>query len=254
MKKSLIDHFNAFHIRSQELELSANARSLFFAILGEFNKAQYPAHIKIQNTYLQHLSGIKSTCSFSSDRNALINAGLISHSNQVYTLETFQKDNRNTLESYQKGSRKVLEREQKDFRKVVESPLNTTSMSKITIEKEKEIEIEEEGESPAPARENLSTNSTEVLKAWYGNKGEQLAGAKAFALIQDEKLYGTEAVIKAIETASTTNNYEAFPKVTYTYFKIKLEDQLKGGKPNGNSSRNNLVFIDNSQYAGTDFG
>ena len=211
MKLSLIDHFNAFHVRSQEVGLSPNARSLYFAILGEFNKLQYPPHIKLQNTYLQHLSGINSTCSFRSAINALVNSGLISCQKQVYTLETFQKDFRNSSERVSKDS------------------FDSIPMSE-SIEKEKEKEREiTTTTATTRAREVLGTNSEEVKQAWFLSEGEALKGGNAFDMIQLENAYGTEALVNAITAARRANTQ---PRLTYNFLKAVLERQQKGGKEN----------------------
>ncbi len=71
------------------LSFSANARSLFFAILGEFNAARYPSELILRNGSLQQLSGIRASSSFDAARNALINAGAIKHKREVYRLGEF---------------------------------------------------------------------------------------------------------------------------------------------------------------------
>ena len=235
---TLIDYFNAFHIRSQEISLTPNARSLYFAILGEFNKLQYPPKMKLQNTYLQHLSGINSTSSFRSALNALVNANIISQQKQVYSL----KDFRNTSEILPKEFRKTSEIVEKDS-------LGSISISK---NKEKEKEIKKElDEEYAPAQDFSNIVSAEVLTAWKNYKGEKLEGGKIFGLHDLEKIHGTEVIIQAIKTASESNNYEDFPYITYNYFKKILENQLKGDTKNDGQSGSG-GFIDNSQYSGVD--
>lgn len=242
MKMSLIDHFNAFHVRSQELGLTPNARSLYFAILGEFNKMQYPAQIKLQNTYLQHLCGINSTCSFNGARNALINAGIISHKKQIYALGTVSKDSRNSLESVSKESRNTLETFQKDFRNSLESSFSTTTISKNNIEKEKEKEKEREGEARARTRTTTTTTpnfkdngwvSAEVQETWFKYEGEEMNAATMQKLYPLEQMFDTKAVCDAIFEASARNK-EA--KLTFNFVEKILKDQAKGGKANG---RNN---------------
>ena len=221
MKMSLIDHFNAFHVRSQELGLTPNARSLYFAILGEFNKMQYPAQIKLQNTYLQHLSGINSTHSFNSARNALINAELISHKKQIYSLETVRKDFGNSSETFRKG-----------FGNSLESSFSTTTISKNNVEKEKE----KERDARAYTRdENANTatfnnlNSAEVQEMWFRCEGERIPGGIAFGLYELEQLHGTEALCKAIMAASQANTQ---PRLSFNFVKAVLDRQQKGESKN----------------------
>ena len=90
-KMTLIDYFNAFQVLNQGRQFSANARSLYYAVLGEFNSARYPLELKLQNGYLQHLSGIPAASSFDVARNTLINAGVISHKRGVYRLGELEK-------------------------------------------------------------------------------------------------------------------------------------------------------------------
>ena len=239
---TLIDHFKAFQAVSKIHRLSANARSLYIAILGEFNSLQYPPTLKLQNTDLQHLSGINSTSSFDSARNALINAGIISHKKQIYALETVSKDSRNSLESVSKESRNTLETFQKDFRNSLESSFSTTTISKNNIEKEKEIKKEGEGEARARTRTTTTTTPTfkdngwvsaEVQETWFKYEGERMNAATMQKLYPLEQTFGTDAVCNAIFEASARNK-EA--KLTFNFVEKILRDQAKGGKVNG---RNN---------------
>lgn len=218
---TLIDYFNAFRAVSKIHRLSANARSLYIAILGEFNSLQYPPTLKLQNTDLQHLSGINSTCSFDSARNALINAELISHKKQIYSL----KDSRNSLENFQKDFRNSLERVQKDS-------FNSMSISKNNIEKEKE----EEKDARAYTREettNTATfnnlNSAEVQEMWFRCEGERIPGGIAFGLYELEQLHGTASLCKAIMAASQANTQ---PRLSFNFVKAVLERQQKGESKN----------------------
>ena len=68
---SLIDHFRTFHCLSKEYELSAGARSVYFALLGEFNAAYWPEELRISDRQMQELSGVKSVATIHDARNLL---------------------------------------------------------------------------------------------------------------------------------------------------------------------------------------
>ena len=74
---SLIDHFRTFHILSKEYDLSAGARSVYFALLGEFNAAYWPDELRISDRQMQELSGVKSVATVHDARNLLKSLKLI---------------------------------------------------------------------------------------------------------------------------------------------------------------------------------
>ena len=237
---TLIDYFNAFRAVSKIHRLSANARSLYIAILGEFNSLQYPPTLKLQNTDLQHLSGINSTCSFDSARNALINAELISHKKQIYSL----KDSRKTLENLQKDFRNSLERVQKDS-------FSSMSISKNNIEKEIKKDEDEEcacaraTTTATPAFKDNGWVSAEAQETWFDCEKEEMNSATMQKLYPLEQMFGTKAVCDAVIEASARNQLN---KLTYNYVEKILQSQMKGESKN---ARNDSI-IDNSQYAGID--
>ncbi len=251
---TLIDHFNAFQGLSKRFELSANARSLYFAVLGEFNATQYPMTLKLSNQLLQHLSGITSTHSFDTARTALINAGAIKHKKLVYSLpehygkfpEIAGKLQGNFAETERKFSGNSAEIFGKDS-------LDSTFLEVYPEEKEKDKNKEKEEKittttATAGAREKLSTNSEEVKQAWFLAEGENLRGYNALDLIQLENQYGTDAVVNAIHEAHRANTQ---PRLHYNFLKAVIERRQKGGTRNGGKARNN-GSVDNSQYAGVD--
>lgn len=219
---TLIDYFNAFRAVSKIHRLSANARSLYIAILGEFNSLQYPPTLKLQNTDLQHLSGINSTCSFDSARNALINAELISHKKQIYSL----KDSRNILENFQKDFRNSLERVQKDS-------FSSMSISRNSIEKEIKKEEEERAYAHAttatPSFKDNGWVSAEVQEKWFNCESVQMNSATMQKLYPLEQMFGTKALCDAIFEASARNK-EA--KLTFNYVEKILQSQVKGESKN----------------------
>ena len=74
---SLIDHFRTFHSLSKEYDLSAGARSVYFALLGEFNAAYWPDELRISDRQMQELSGVKSVATVHDARNLLKSLKLI---------------------------------------------------------------------------------------------------------------------------------------------------------------------------------
>lgn len=68
----------------------------------------------------------------------------------------------------------------------------------------------------------LSENSAQVKHAWRTCAGENLTGAKAFAMIQLENVYGTQAVVDAINRADLSNTA---PRLTINYVKAILENK-----------------------------
>ena len=217
---TLIDHYNWFQGLSRRENLSANARSLYFAILGEFNEARYPAELKLSNEYLQHLSGIKSSASFDSARNALLNAGAIKSKKRVYKLTGNNLGNGTNRFFLNPFEEKSFERKTEIGRKSVEN-----SLGLLNIKKNKDGEREEKETAPPPptaagAREpvfegdepekNLragvkvapkSTNSAAVVEMWRKWNGVPYSGGVALTLIEFENSYGTEKLLKAIEAA-----------------------------------------------------
>ena len=226
---TLIDCFNTFQNVAKSLKLSANARSLYIAILGEFNSARYPDTLSITNRVLQDISGINAESSFHSARNALLNADLIRHKKHVYQLTPEA-----ALEKLCRRRGATLETPWSQLGVGLE--FSNTTTNPITIPKiEKEIEKDEED---APAQNFSNLVSTEVLTAWKKYRGEKLDGGKIFGLHDCEKLRGTEDVIQAIKTASESNNYAEFPYITYNYFKRILENQQKGVIQSGRTASN----------------
>jgi len=209
---NLIGYFNAFHVVTQEAGLSANARSLYFAILGEFNRAGYPAELRLSNGYVQNLSGIRSTHSFNTARIALIERGVIEHKSQVYRLkEVTGQTNGYSREIERKTNGNLAENEGK-------TPLVTPG-SINNVEKEKDLEKKENENARA---------SSEILMTWYKYKGEKLIAGKLYGFTELEKRYGAEVIINAIKISSEKNNYAKFPFVTYQFFKIILEKERRG--------------------------
>ena len=114
----------------------------------------------------------------------------------------------------------------------------------------KNKEKEKEKETPAPAH-FITGLSPEVQEMWFKCEGEQIPGSVALKLYELEKLHSTDVVVKAIETASLANSQ---PRLSFNFVKAVLERQLKGNSRNDKCRRNDGDIVDNSQYAGADFG
>lgn len=198
---TLIDHFNAFQRVSKTRGFTANVRSLYYALLGEFNELMYPSELVLENTYLQHLSGIRSTSSFDAARGVLINAGLIK-----YHKINPQRQRYELVEPHEKteakGFRKSTENEPKMNRKPAESRLGLLTVHNQTKQtpQEKDKDKDAEGDAPAPAT-MLSVNSKEVLEAWRLWGGQTLYGGHALTLIEYERKYGKAKLLEAIVKA-----------------------------------------------------
>ena len=74
---TLIDYFRSFHVCSKEYELSATARSVYFALLGEFNAAYWKDELIISDRQMLELSGVKSVATIHDARNLLKSLGFI---------------------------------------------------------------------------------------------------------------------------------------------------------------------------------
>ena len=88
---SLIDYCRNFHLQSKVLCLSANTRSLYHAILMEFNGSYYPAEMILPNVDLMKISGIHSSSSFNRARQELVENEFIFCEGQTYRLPRSQK-------------------------------------------------------------------------------------------------------------------------------------------------------------------
>lgn len=217
---NLIDHFNAFQAVSECRGLSANARSLYFAILAEFNRQRFPASIKLSNAVLQHLSGIKSSSSFDSARNALINAGVIRHNKLWYELRPMESAG-NIVEISPNNFRKTSEIPPKNFRKS-SGIVPKDSIGLLVMPTDKYKDRQKEGDI-TPTAEMRARASEEILKAWELLEGEPLKGGVELGLIDLEKLYGTKAVVQAIVTASQANTR---PNLSFNFVKAVLQRQI----------------------------
>lgn len=231
---TLIDCFNTFQSVSKSLKLSANARSLYYAILGEFNSARYPDTLSITNRVLQDMSGIKAESSFFSARNALANAQLIRHKKQVYQLtpDAAMEKLRNRVGVHAESTWSRLG---------VGLEFSNSTSNSITIPKNRK-EIEKTTAAARTREGFLKEISPAIAETWFKYEGERLNGGQMLDLYGLEKIYGADAVVDAIIEASRSNKY---PRLSYAFLKAVLEKKgRKGGTDSGT--------VDNSQYAEID--
>jgi hypothetical protein len=162
--------------------------------LNEFNKRRFPESLKLNNAYLQHLSGVSSNSSFDAARNILINANIIKHKSGNYALVQPEKV-KNELSGYY-----------------------WIYPSKRTTPKKPSAEQLEKFVSP------------EVAETWLECKGAALKGAQITDLMLLEKSYGVKGVVQKIREASIASNYEKFPQLTYLFFKMIVNNPKTKGE------------------------
>lgn len=113
MKATLTDYTRNFHIVSKQLELSAGTRSLYTAMVGEFNAAYFPSSLQFGDRVLSDLAGLKSVSSVYECRNVLKMHGFIDFKTQKGKRTTYVLKE----DWFPKGDREVTERKE---------PLNRT--------------------------------------------------------------------------------------------------------------------------------
>ena len=213
---TLIDYFNEFQEVSNAKHFSANARSLYYAILSEFNRLRYPFELKLRNTYLQDMSGINSTASFDSARNALLNAKLITHKKQVYRL----------VDSSQKPAEKVLKQERKNAERVLKESEGLLPIPNLTLtEKEKDEDAREASTSTKKDKGqlNLSKCSAAVIQTWRDYVDRPLPPGMEMELVQYENALDTEKVVDTIKKAARSNKWDG---VSFSYLKKSLDNLI----------------------------
>lgn len=256
---NLMDHFNIFQKVAKSLRLSANARSLYVAVLGEFNSARYPVTLNLSNRLLQDISGINAESSFHSARNALLNARLIKAKKQFYTLSS--EDALKKIESRLGVSVESPWSQSGVSLEPPWSPLgaaldNTTFLS---IPKNKVDEEVDEDEAPAtPASSTrvvpIGDLNPQIYEVWTLYEGENLSGGQILDMYSLEREYGVELLVECIKEASRSNTRQ---RLSYNFVKKILENRAKGVKHNERSFGRKTgggygATVDNSQYGGFD--
>ena len=223
---TLIDHFNAFQTCCECRNFTANARSLYYAILSEFNKRRFPEELKLSNCYLQEASGITARSSFDAARNVLISTNVIKHKHGTYSLVEPIKIFNDCGYTW-------------EYPKAVANEKTVATPESVPASKETPVTTADDWRVYAK-----NFLSPEVLEAWSNGKGEALEGYKILDMRNLEKLHGTKKILAAIEDASLSCNYDDFHKLTYKLFKMKLNNP-QNLKPRGNknayNTRNNVT-------------
>lgn len=216
------DRLKAFQELNKRKQFSANARSLYLELVWSFEGEG--DELKLGNRLLQERSGIQSSRSFDAARSALINAGLIRHKNQVYSL------GENSVETEWKSGGKAVENSGSGFI-VEQSNTNlknkknkTTTTTTTTCASEG---TSDGGDEKPTGQTALSRNSPAVEKEWFMWNNAHLKGGDALELIQLENLYGTEKVVAAIHAAGCADKYG---KITMNFLKKVLARIVNGEK------------------------
>jgi len=215
------DRLKAFQELNKRNRFSANARSLYLELVWTFEGEG--DELKLGNRLLQERSGIQSSRSFDAARSALINAGLIKHKNQVYSLVE------KTSETERKSGGKAVENSADGF--IVEqtnlnSNLNKKNKTATTTTTACACEATIDGGDEKPTGQTtLSRNSPAVEKEWFMWNNAHLKGGDALELIQLENLYGTEKVVAAIHAAGCADKYG---KITMNFLKKVLARIVNG--------------------------
>lgn len=204
----LIEQFKAFQVRSRKKHLSANSRSLYIALLEEFNAAFFPEEMFFENPYLQQLSGIKAASSFDVARTCLINAGLIAHKNRVYRL----------LEAGETAP-------QKSYGKTVEKSRKNDGNSdgSINVEQTEKTKTKTQDQPQPRMREEVpekdaDTGTLKILKTaqdlskavkqeWLEWNGTPLNMGITLELIRLETEMGTNALVELIRKAGRGDKF-----------------------------------------------
>lgn len=247
----LLEYFKEFQAVSVGRHFSANARSLYYALLEEFDAAFYPAEMFIRNTRLQDIAGINSTHSFDSARNALINAKLITHKKQYYKLLPPQ-----TAESVGKVDGKSLESGlglfsiHKTDTTSTTTP-TTTAAATRTYAREALPGTGPAGQALPPLKSSNSARgmvvgesgksfceglpSAEVMAAWKRGNGVVLNLYQLQQLGLMEVQLGTAELVRQIKLVSLRDNRAG---LTFSFFEKVRKDvtepvQVSAGKYDG---------------------
>lgn len=240
---SLIDHFRTFHSLSKEYDLSAGARSVYFALLGEFNAAYWPDELRISDRQMQELSGVKSVATVHDARNLLKSLKLID----------FRKGkNRKTI--YRLLTDRIANTAQTPIAELSEHRPNTcqtlderTGLFPIPAcarEDVKTLDLKTSSSvSATRARETLSSvppkAEMDIHEVWEYETGYRLTGSVAYELEELAKsdFEGVrQAIIAAVKSKDTARvRYNHF-RAIYDGTKKPKRQPLKGGEKSGGQS------------------
>ena len=250
----LTEYLKEFQVVSARNHFSANARSLYLALLLEFDRAFYPEQLFLLNGYLQEISGITATSSLDSARTKLVSCKLITHKKNYYGLLLGE------------ASAKLAERENKlknrRLGKAVEIPgfipytltnLPQPQTPKPTAAAPRPCASEalpSDGTGfqtfpplkkleDCPASGNVGESeknfveglpSAEVMAAWKRGNGVVLNLYQLQQLGVMEVEVGTDELVRQIESASLKDNRAG---LTFAFFNVVRKGQESAGKYDG---------------------
>lgn len=196
------DNLNVFFRRNEQEQLPPAAQLLMLHLLHKNNCFGNVGTFRCSDRYLQNVTGL-SKDGITQAKRHLKNKGYLDFKGDkkqgtLYILK--QGTEQGTLHGREQGA-----------------------LQDTYLNKDKDLNNTEKNTRTSA---DLSVSSDEVIETWEKCKGEKLVGYKAISLATFEKTYGKDTVIKAVITASESNNYNEFPLITFNYFKKVLENQL----------------------------
>lgn len=256
---SLAEYFQAFHSYAYENTLTANARALYYTILGEFNNAYWKrSELSKSVRELRVIGGFKSESIVQRAKAQLGNENILQISKNkngdVYRLvePAEWKNSKIPIVTDEERNRNAIGTQSEQMGNTcgtLEGVSNYACAKDNKDSKDKE-DIKNFFTTAATAtrtREGKrSVNSAEVQQAWFDCEGEKLKGGVAFGLIDLENEYGTQVLIDAIFAAHQANSR---PRLSFNFVKAVLENRQKGDKPRGKIIRLDSVPTDD-QLAG----
>lgn len=226
MSFTLIDYFNGFQSLKAKKKFSAGAQSTYFAILGKFNSAHYPATLSISTRDLKNDAGLKSVATAHECRNVLKNNKLIDFQSEkgttVYRLLTEHLPNRSM----------GFAEQQPNANQTAEGLLNLPAHGEVEmIDRDdddasaRKVETAREPQATVTRPKPLSSpksDANEIQSVWQQSFGFALFGDNALTLEQlaAEDFARAELAIKktAARNLTTTN-----PTAVLAYFRKVYE-------------------------------
>ena len=224
----LIEQFKSFQVRSRQKHLSANSRSLYIALLEEFNAAYFPDEMYFENPYLQQLSGINAASSFDAARTKLINVGLIAHKNRVYRLLD------TGVSAAEKGRGKIVENSWNN---------RGNSVGVINVEGTEKTETRNQDQPQPRVREEVPVDDADagtlkilktarnlseaVKREWLEWNGTPLNMGITLELMNLEEMMGTAALVEQIRNAGRGDK---FGRLTIHFLKSCLPKKTAAKK------------------------
>ncbi len=211
MSKGLIELFKDFHCQAVEGKYPASSRALYYFFVGELN-AHYWAtdELSYSERELADLVGLsKSTIhraiKFLCDRNFIKTAhGKNKAQTYFKILHAGQLRGSSTVPNYAHAE---------DVKDVKTDNNDTRANSQKGY--------------------NLTENSEVVKAKWRACKGEELRGSKGFCFIDLEQVYGTQALLNAIDEAFCANDAEKYGDRLKVNFVRAVIEKQKGASRSG---------------------